>query len=462
MSVHPSLEVSGGALDSFLPGFTTLDRPYDAYPVICSNTHVETIFANKLRSTPYVRFRRECLRMKDNGVVSLDWVAGDNHCLSPKSPILILLAGLTGGSGEAYIKHMLLRARNKGWRVVAFNSRGCGNSPVITPKFYSASFTGDIGEVIVELSSRYPDANLYAAGWSLGANILVRYLGQEGDRCLLSGAVSLGNPFNLVLTDEGFHKGFNNVYDKTLGASLSKIFRRHASLFEGIEGEYNIPAALNSKSVREFDDSFTRDANLYAAGWSLGANILVRYLGQEGDRCLLSGAVSLGNPFNLVLTDEGFHKGFNNVYDKTLGASLSKIFRRHASLFEGIEGEYNIPAALNSKSVREFDDSFTRVSFGFKSVDDYYLKSSSSNSIKHVRTPLLCIQAANDPIAPNKGIPREDIEDNPNCMLIVTPKGGHLAWVAGDEAPFGASWTDPVVMDFLEYLEKTKSRSVSK
>ena len=54
------------------------------------------------------------------------------------------------------------------------------------------------------------------------------------------------------------------------------------------------------------------------------------------------------------------------------------------------------------------------------------------------------------------------VQDNPNCMLIVTPKGGHLAWVAGDEAPFGASWTDPVVMDFLEYLEKTKSSSVSK
>ena len=54
------------------------------------------------------------------------------------------------------------------------------------------------------------------------------------------------------------------------------------------------------------------------------------------------------------------------------------------------------------------------------------------------------------------------VQDNPNCMLIVTPKGGHLAWVAGDEAPFGAPWTDHVVMEFLEHLEKTKSISVSK
>lgn len=53
---------------------------------------------------------------------------------------------------------------------------------------------------------------------------------------------------------------------------------------------------------------------------------------------------------------------------------------------------------------------------------------------------------------------------NPNCLLIVTPKGGHLGWVAGSEAPLGAPWTDPVVMDFLEYLEGVapkSSRSVS-
>lgn len=56
------------------------------------------------------------------------------------------------------------------------------------------------------------------------------------------------------------------------------------------------------------------------------------------------------------------------------------------------------------------------------------------------------------------------VQDNPNCMLIVTPEGGHLGWVAGDEAPYGAPWTDPVVMDFLEYLENNnyKSESASK
>lgn len=53
------------------------------------------------------------------------------------------------------------------------------------------------------------------------------------------------------------------------------------------------------------------------------------------------------------------------------------------------------------------------------------------------------------------------LQGNPNCLLIVTPKGGHLGWVAGDEAPRGAPWTDPLVMDFLQNLENNKGLTTS-
>lgn len=51
---------------------------------------------------------------------------------------------------------------------------------------------------------------------------------------------------------------------------------------------------------------------------------------QETDKCPLSGAVSLCNPFNLVIADEDFHKGFNNVYDKALARALTTIFKKYA------------------------------------------------------------------------------------------------------------------------------------
>ncbi|KAL0923677.1 hypothetical protein M5K25_007743 [Dendrobium thyrsiflorum] len=367
----PQLEVIGSKR-ALLSQFASLKMSYRPFPVIGWNRHVETIFAAFFRSLPRVQFRRECLRTRDDGAVALDWVSGDERLLSPDSPVLVLLAisrgkkcedlealnshfgsglkvkktllmiscssrsilpGLTGGSQDTYVRHMLVRARKKGWRVVVFNSRGCANSPVTTPQFYSASFTEDLCEVVKHVLKCYPKCKIYAVGWSLGANILVRYLGQE----------------------------------------------------------------------------------------SYG--------------CPLAGAVSLCNPFNLPIADEDFRKGFNKIYDNALARSLKKIFKRHELLFVGLHDEYNIPMAANARTVREFDEGLTRVSFGFKSVDDYYFNSSSSNSIVHVQTPLLCIQAANDPIAPSRGIPREEIKENPNCLLIVTPKGGHLGWVAGEEAP---------------------------
>lgn len=338
---------------------TTLGRPYQTFPFM-GNRHVETIFASFFRSRPIIKFRRECLRMADVGTVALDWpFTGEdaelwNAELPVNSPVLILLPGLTGGSDDSYVRHMLLRARKHGWRSVVFNSRGCAESPVTTPQFYSASFTKDLCQVVNHVAARFSESNIYAAGWSLGGNILVRYLGEEAGNCPLSGAVSLCNPFNLVIADEDFHKGFNNVYDKALARGLRKIFQKHKRLFEGIEGEYNIPMVAKARSVRDFDEGLTR------------------------------------------------------------------------------------------------------VSFGYKSVDDYYSNSSSSLSIKYVQTSLLCIQAANDPIAPSRGIPLEDIKENPNCLLVVTPNGGHLGWVAGDDAPFGAPWTDPLVMEYLEVLEKNQ------
>lgn len=47
-------------------------------------------------------------------------------------------------------------------------------------QLFSASFTGDMREVVAHVATSYPKANLYAIGWSMGANILVRYLGEVG------------------------------------------------------------------------------------------------------------------------------------------------------------------------------------------------------------------------------------------------------------------------------------------
>ena len=75
-----------------------------------------------------------------------------------------------------------------------------------------------------------------------------------------------------------------------------------------------------------------------------------------------------------VTCDDNFKIGFNQVYDRNLANGLRKIYKAHEHLFEGLQdkGAYQLDLAANCKTIRDFDDAITRVSFGWPSVDAYY------------------------------------------------------------------------------------------
>eukprot|EP00276_Gloeochaete_wittrockiana_P009635 CAMPEP_0184644368 /NCGR_PEP_ID=MMETSP0308-20130426/1092_1 /TAXON_ID=38269 /ORGANISM="Gloeochaete witrockiana, Strain SAG 46.84" /LENGTH=369 /DNA_ID=CAMNT_0027072853 /DNA_START=1468 /DNA_END=2577 /DNA_ORIENTATION=- len=310
------------------------------------NGHLQTIFAALFRRNPDVQYDREYVPTSDGGEIALDYL--QTSTLPADAPILILLHGLTGGSHDAYIKYMVLDAHKAGFRPIAFNSRGCAGVSLKTPQFYSASFTGDIRTAIIHIHHRFPQASLTAVGWSLGANILLRYVGEEGDKCLLAAAVSLANPFDLTISSAMFERFWQrNIYDKRLASNMFTMLSQHAHLFT--------------------------------------AN-----------------------------TEKG----------------------------------YEIEKALQSRTVREFDDAITRKTFGWDSVDAYYAGSSSSLSIPLIRIPTLCINALDDPIAPKEAIPYAACKENKRVILATTTYGGHCAWCEGLD-PFGASvWVDSAVVQF--------------
>lgn len=333
--------------DDILSRCTTVHKEYHVYPLL-ANCHVETIAASKFRRDPKLKYDRELLDRPDGGTVAVDYEQLEPGTELPEdAPVVLVLPGLTGGSHDTYVQHMVINARKAGFRAVVFNSRGTSDAPVTSPQFYSASFTGDTRAVVQHVAAKFPRSPLFAMGYSLGANILVRYLGEQGSDTPIQAAVSLCNPFTLPISDKNFSQGFNKIYD-----------------------------------------------------WNLAR-------------------------------------------------SLRNIYRSHMHLFEGLGGKYNLQLAGNAKTIRDFDDAITRVSFDWPSVDAYYEGSSSSLSIPHVKIPLLCIQAANDPIAPDAAVPYDEIQKNSNCALVVTPTGGHLGWMSGKDGAYGAPWTDDVVVEFL-------------
>ena len=91
-------------------------------------------------------------------------------------PMLVTLHGLSGGSHEIYLRHVLAplvgSGEDGGWEACVINSRGCAMSKVTSSVLYNARATWDIRQTVNWLRRMFPNRRLFAIGYSLGANIL--------------------------------------------------------------------------------------------------------------------------------------------------------------------------------------------------------------------------------------------------------------------------------------------------
>ena len=104
---------------------------------------------------------------------------------SDRKPMLVVLHGLSGGSHETYLRHVIAPLvvtgkeeaaqevdEGRGWEAVVVNSRGCARSKITSNVLFNARSTWDIRQVIQWLRKRFPNRPLFGVGFSLGANIL--------------------------------------------------------------------------------------------------------------------------------------------------------------------------------------------------------------------------------------------------------------------------------------------------
>ncbi|KAF1814459.1 AB-hydrolase YheT [Eremomyces bilateralis CBS 781.70] len=369
-----NFKTNGGKETEFAEIVRKVIPPCHLNPLLF-NGHVQTCWTAVNQAAPKTHYRRRVFQAENPAFVgsfAVDFVVDSKAdkpdvSLPPRTtfftdeefkgigsedgkPMLVLLHGLSGGSHEVYLRHALEEVTNEGgWEACVINARGCARSQITSEVLFNARATWDVRQLVKWLRETFPNRPLFAVGFSLGANILTNYLGEEGDNSVIKAAVVCSNPWNLDVSNHVLQNSFLglNVYSKVMGTNMKGLFEQH---------------------------------------WEQIAK----------------------NP------------------------------------------RIDIDAVRNSTYLYEFDRHVQGPTWGYPSEGAYYRDASSSDALLAVRTPLLAINATDDPIAVRAAIPFEEFKFNPYAVLCTTSLGGHLAWFETG----GSRWFARAVGKFFKTMAK--------
>lgn len=299
--------------------------------------HLQTIWA--ARHYPKIDYvlRRERLELADGDFLDLDYLD------QLKAPRVLLIHGLNGGLNAPYIERMLQAIKNQGWGAIVMHLRGCSGEANRLARSYHAGETADV-QIVIQKLQQDAQTPLAVIGYSLGGNILLKYLGDTEIKNFLTAAIAISVPFELKKAALSLNKGGAKFYQWWLLNDLRKFVRHKFK-----------------KTLPPFD-------------------------------------------LNLI-------KKLKNFYDF----------------------DHHVTAPLN----------------GFENAEDYYAQSSCRQFLKNIQTSTLIIHAKDDPFMSEDVIPMQQELSNAIRFELLS-SGGHVGFVGGDKIFRPEYWLEVRVIEFLK------------
>jgi hypothetical protein len=238
--------------------------------------HAMTVWGALVRRPPRLRLTAERWELPDGDFVDVERLAGPR----PDAPLVIACHGLEGSGRAPYILGTLHQAQRRGCAGLALHFRSCSGAPNRLPRLYHSGETGDLDWTVRRLAAERPGRPIGLVGFSLGGNVVAKYLGERGDDLpseVRAGAV-ISAPLDLAacqaeIDGDGFWAA---RYRERFLRRLRKKALAKARQFPGLLDEERIRAA---RTLRAFDDAVTaplhgfRDAADYYARSSAGPRV---------------------------------------------------------------------------------------------------------------------------------------------------------------------------------------------
>ena len=215
--------------------------------------HAQTVAGKILRADPALALDPLRIRTPDGDFLDLE--VGPEP--APRAPVVLLLHGLEGSTRRGYMRQAMLALLEAGIRPVGMNFRACSGTPNLRPRFYHSGETGDLRQVLAILREQMPGRAFGALGFSLGGNVLLRYLGETRPAApgALGAAVAVSVPYDLAAAAEILEAGgMGHFYTRYFLRSLRAKVRAKRALLENV---VDVQQALAARTLRDYDEAAT-------------------------------------------------------------------------------------------------------------------------------------------------------------------------------------------------------------
>lgn len=250
--------------------------PYKA-PFWLPGGHLQTIFASLLSNGSQIEYRRERWELNDGDFIDVDWADASpeknlttmldeqsaftespaSKHVDQKKPVVVIFHGLEGNSQSQYAKSLIGAALSKGWYGAVIHFRGCSGEPNRLPRSYYAGDSQDIDTMLSHVRSKYPDNPIYAVGYSLGGNALLKWLGELGSSSTLNiaKAVAVSAPIDLKASAVSLDSGLNRILYTPM--FVDSMRPKALELSKRFPGLLNDKLINHAKTIHDIDNAVT-------------------------------------------------------------------------------------------------------------------------------------------------------------------------------------------------------------